>query len=116
MKGDKALRLQLDQKLRGAQRELAPLLAGGAATDALAPALAPFERRTRDLAPLAAAMARLEAEGRLTAPVREMAPSFVHMHVNRLIRSAARAHEMVLYDFLHQLFTSREARQKTLTP
>jgi thiopeptide-type bacteriocin biosynthesis protein len=117
MKGDKALRLQLDQKLRGAQRELAPLFAGdAAAAGPLAPALAPFERRSRDVAPLAAALARLEAEGRLTAPVREMAPSFVHMHVNRLIRSAARAHEMVLYDFLHQLFTSREARQKALTP
>ena len=41
-----------------------------------------------------------------------MAASFVHMHVNRLIRSAQRAHEMVLYDFLHLLYESREARQR----
>ena len=41
-----------------------------------------------------------------------MSTSFVHMFVNRIIRSAARAHELVLYDFLHQLHESREARKR----
>ncbi len=34
------------------------------------------------------------------------------MHINRMIRSAARAHELVLYDFLYQLHESRAARAR----
>ena len=44
-------------------------------------------------------------------PIADLAPSFIHMHVNRMIRSAARAHELVLYDF-HQLHESRAARAR----
>ena len=34
------------------------------------------------------------------------------MHVNRIIRSAQRAHELVLYDFLYLLYESRAARER----
>ena len=34
------------------------------------------------------------------------------MHVNRLIRSAQRAHELVLYDLLTRLYESQVARAK----
>ena len=34
------------------------------------------------------------------------------MHVNRLIRSAQRAHELVLYDLLARLYESKLARAK----
>jgi class I lanthipeptide synthase len=34
------------------------------------------------------------------------------MHVNRLIRSAQRAHELVLYDLLVRLYESQAARAK----
>lgn len=33
-----------------------------------------------------------------------------HMHVNRLVRSAQRAHELVLYDFLARLYAAQSAR------
>jgi hypothetical protein len=33
------------------------------------------------------------------------------MHANRMLRAAARAQELVLYDFLHRLYESRAARQ-----
>jgi thiopeptide-type bacteriocin biosynthesis protein len=112
-KGDKNLRVQLDQRLRGERRSLALLLGGDAEASApFAPALALFDRRSQASAPIVAELARLEAAGRLSSSVHDMAASFVHMHVNRLIRSAARAHEMVLYDILHQLYASREARQR----
>jgi thiopeptide-type bacteriocin biosynthesis protein len=112
-KGDKGMRVQLDQRLRTDRRSLAQLLDGEPeATALLAPALAVFDRRSRDSAPLIAELYKLEAAGRLTTRVQEMASSIVHMHVNRFIRSAARAHEMVLYDFLHNLYASREARQR----
>jgi class I lanthipeptide synthase len=109
IKGDKPLRIQLDRKLRAERGALELLLAGDPAAP-LAPALVPFDRRAGRLGPIAAELARLEADGRLTTTVADMAASFAHMHVNRLIRSSARTHEMVLYDFLHHIYASREAR------
>ena len=43
-------------------------------------------------------------------PLAELAPSYLHMHANRLLRSAQRAQELVLYDFLARLEESRAAR------
>jgi hypothetical protein len=53
----------------------------------------------------------VEAAGRLTLPVAELAPSYLHMHANRLLRSAARAQELVIYDFLERLYKSKPARE-----
>ena len=117
-KGDKALRVRLDRKLRGERRALEALLFGdraggpaaGGAAAAYAPALAVLDRRSAALAPIAAELAAREAAGRLSVPRAALAASLVHMHANRLLRSAARAHEMVLYDFLGELIESRAAR------
>jgi hypothetical protein len=43
-------------------------------------------------------------------PIRVLATSFIHMHANRLLRSAARAQELVIYDFLERCYTSQIAR------
>ena len=40
----------------------------------------------------------------------EVAVSLAHMHVNRLLRSAQRAQELVLYEMLDRLYVSRAAR------
>lgn len=40
----------------------------------------------------------------------ELAMSFAHMHANRLLRSAQRAQELVLYEMLDRLYASRAAR------
>ncbi|HYX22810.1 MAG TPA: lantibiotic dehydratase [Thermoanaerobaculia bacterium] len=111
--GGKSLRVQLDQKFRKEGRSLAPLLdpAGDEASE-LAPALAVLRRRSERLAPLCAELRARAAAGRLNQSVADLAPSFIHMHVNRMIRSAARAHELVLYDFLFQLHESRAARAR----
>ena len=53
-----------------------------------------------------------ENRGALTVSLSELAPSYIHMHVNRLIRSAQRAHELVLYDLLARLYESKLARAK----
>ncbi len=111
--GGKPLRVQLDQKLRDERRSLAILLEGGSgADDILAPAFDVLARRSQAIVPIAGEMRQREAAGRLTVPVAEMSTSLVHMFVNRIIRSAARAHELVLYDFLDQLHESREARKR----
>jgi lantibiotic biosynthesis protein len=50
--------------------------------------------------------------GARTAPsLAELVISLAHMHVNRLLRSAQRAQELVLYEMLDRLYTSRAARE-----
>lgn len=58
----------------------------------------------------------LAAEGKLEADVVDLAASFSHMHVNRLMCSSQRAHELVLYDFLCQIYDRRVARKTRIEP
>ncbi len=111
--GGKSLRVQLDQRFRQEWRSLMPLLdpAGDEASE-MAPALAVLCQRSERLAPIVDELRELEKAGRLSPSLADLAPSYVHMHVNRMIRSAARAHEMVLYDFLYLLHESRAARER----
>ena len=53
----------------------------------------------------------LAAENKLETDIVDLAASFSHMHVNRLMRSSQRAHELVLYDFLFQIYDGRIARK-----
>ena len=109
--GGKPLRVQLDRKQRAERRALEALLdpARNAADD-LAAGLAILRRRSERHAAAAAELRRLEHARRLTMPVAQIAPSLIHMQVNRLIRSAQRAHELVLYDLLASIYDSRAAR------
>ncbi len=45
-------------------------------------------------------------------PLLELLSSYIHMFVNRFFRSRQRMHELVLYDFLFQYYTSMLARNK----
>lgn len=109
----KPLRVQLDRKFREARPEFAGLLAPEWSEEhPLSPGFEIFRQRSEQLAPIAAELRGREAAGELTATLAEMAPSYVHMHVNRLIRSAARAHELVLYDLLYQEYAARAARER----
>lgn len=111
--GGKSLRVQLDQRFRQEWRSLMPLLdPSGDEASEMAPALAVLRQRSERLAPIVEELRELEKAGRLNQSIAELAPSYVHMHVNRMIRSAARAHEMVLYDFLYLLHESRAARER----
>jgi thiopeptide-type bacteriocin biosynthesis protein len=66
-------------------------------------------------AAIAAPAARLRAVADSAAPdaagLAELVMSFAHMHVNRLLRSAQRAQELVLYEMLDRLYASRAARE-----
>ena len=109
--GGKPLRVQLDQKQRAERRALEALLDPDKGEQSeLAPGLAILRGRSELNAPLVAELRRLEQEGSLTSSIEQIAPSLVHMHVNRLIRSSQRAHELVLYDLLAGIFDSQAAR------
>lgn len=104
---------QLSERYRQERKRLEALLdPQRAAESELAPGLEVFERRSQRIAPLAAALHAAERAGRLTQPLSELAWSYAHMHVNRLLRSAQRQQEMVLYDLLTRLYSAQAARQR----
>jgi thiopeptide-type bacteriocin biosynthesis protein len=76
-----------------------------------APGLEAFAARTERLRPVIAAL----REAPLTVPLTEVLASLVHMHVNRLLRSGQRAHEVVLHYFLDRLYEGQEARSRSRT-
>jgi thiopeptide-type bacteriocin biosynthesis protein len=78
----------------------------------LSPGLERLAARSAANAPIVAELRAAEQRGALTQSLAELTPSYIHMHVNRLIRSAQRAHELVLYDLLVRLYESRVARAK----
>ncbi len=80
---------------------------------ALAPGFAVLRRRSAALAPWTAQLSDLDRAGELGEPLAAIAQSCVHMHVNRMLRSAQRAQEFVLYDFLARLYQIHAARAKT---
>src|SRR5262249_23182001 len=67
------------------------------ATSELAPALDAFAARSETMRAIAPALVATDGD---KVSLDALAASFVHLHVNRMLRSDARAHELVLYDFL----------------
>jgi thiopeptide-type bacteriocin biosynthesis protein len=77
----------------------------------LAAGLEALRRRSLRLAPVAAELRQLDQAGRLSATMSDIAMSHAHMHANRLLRSAQRAQELVLYELLERAYSSQAARQ-----
>jgi len=78
----------------------------------LAPAWPALASRSARIAPLAAELIALEQAHRLTQSIDELAASFIHMHANRMLRSAAREQELVIADFLVRIYESQIARAR----
>jgi thiopeptide-type bacteriocin biosynthesis protein len=78
----------------------------------LAPAIALLHERSRRLAPWIQHLVAHARGGRLSHPIDELARSYVHMFANRLLRFAAVAQELVLYDWLSRLYESELARRR----
>jgi class I lanthipeptide synthase len=69
-----------------------------------------FAKRSARLKETFRKLKTLEDTGFLSLPMMDLAQSYIHMHVNRLLSFSQREQELVLYDFLHQLYRSRNAR------
>ncbi len=104
-------RYQLADRLRKDRPELLTLLDTPGAAESAHPGAAVLRARSERLEPLVAELRALEADRRLSVPWMQLTFSFVHMHMIRLLRSHHRAHELVLYDFLDQLYRSKRARK-----
>jgi thiopeptide-type bacteriocin biosynthesis protein len=110
---DGAVEQQLGERFRKERRSTEELLcARKASSPVLAQGLEVLQRRSEKLAPIAAGLNSLSAAGKLGVSIAELAGSFLHMHANRMARSAARAQELVLYDLLNRHYASQAARQR----
>lgn len=90
----------------------------GLVDDVLAPDWSPVPGVAEALAEraerIAAAATRLDslwAEGRLNRPLTGIAPSLLHLSLNRFLRSQQRPQETVLYDYLARALRSQLARR-----
>lgn len=108
------LRARIAERLRIERTSLLRLLADpAAAPEELQIAWTAFRRRSQTTASAIDALRTLERQGRLTLPLLTILPSFVHTFVNRATRSAGPEHELVLYDYLVQLYRSQTARSES---
>jgi thiopeptide-type bacteriocin biosynthesis protein len=102
---------QLGTKFRPERRGMETLLSLARPSDPrLADGLEILRRRSAALVPVMAELRVRTEDGTLSRPLTELAPSYLHMHANRLLRSAHRAQELVLYDFLTRSYQSQAAR------
>jgi thiopeptide-type bacteriocin biosynthesis protein len=70
-----------------------------------------FRQRSELLAPLLAELADRDRRGLLTQQFEHLLRSFSHLNAIRLLRSAARTHELVLLGFLDRHYASQIARR-----
>jgi thiopeptide-type bacteriocin biosynthesis protein len=109
-----AFRGAVGRRYRAERGDLEALLdPRGAATIQLAPGLEALRRRSLRLAPAAAELQDLARSGRLTVPLSDLATRYAHMHVIRMLRSAPRAQELVLYELLDRFYASQAARRSS---
>jgi thiopeptide-type bacteriocin biosynthesis protein len=110
-----SLKRQLGELYRRQRRSLELLLdPSNDLASPLAPGFAALHRRSKQLAPVAQALVERERAGLLAQPIVELASSFLHMHANRLLRSAQRRQELVIYELLDRIYEGRAARARQL--
>lgn len=54
-----------------------------------------------------------QSSGKLSVEIGTLAKNYSHMHVNRLLNTAANQHEVIVYDFLFRLYDSDVARRRS---
>jgi lantibiotic biosynthesis protein len=104
----KAFQNEMSSRFRRERPELERLLYGDSEMSSL---LQPLRERSQKVEPLAAQLRDLDQAGELMQPLADIVMSFAHMHVNRLLRSGQRAHELVLYEMLSRIYSSEAARR-----
>jgi lantibiotic biosynthesis protein len=112
---DGSFRSWVSQRYRAERARLEALLdPGDDPPPPLAAGLDALRRRSLRLAPVAAELRQLDQAGRLSATIADIAMAYAHMHVNRLLRSAQRAQELVLYELLGRAYSSQAGRQSVV--
>jgi len=109
---DRAFQRALSHRYRDQRVELEALVNGEREPPlAFRGSIEALRGRSVRIAPLAEELRWLDEHGELSASLDEIVMSYAHMHVNRLLRSAQRAQEYVLYELLDRIYGSHAARQ-----
>lgn len=110
---DKALRVALGERFRRERGLIDALFdKDGGEHGPEGEAVSALRARAEDVAAIGAQLRRHRAEGRLTASIESLAASYLHLHANRMLRSAHARQEFVLYDFLLRRYESERARAR----
>ncbi|MBN8232156.1 lantibiotic dehydratase [Corallococcus macrosporus] len=110
---DTAFTHQLGARYRQARAGLeAAWTPDAEANPLLVEGLAVLHERSERLVPVRRRLEAASREGRLGVSLMALAGTLLHMHANRMLRSAARAQELVLYDFLARTYQSQLARAR----
>lgn len=72
-----------------------------------------LSRRSARIAPIARDLQRAHGEAAITKRPLRLAESYIHMGLNRLLRTSARAQEVALYDFLPRALESLAMRRRS---
>ncbi|WP_233613752.1 MULTISPECIES: lantibiotic dehydratase [Corallococcus] len=114
---DTAFTHQLGARYRQARAALEAAWAPDAeSSPLLSEGLAVLRERSERLVPVRRRLEVALREGRLGVSLPTVAGIHLHMHANRMLRSAARAQELVLYDFLARTYQSQLARARAQEP
>lgn len=106
-----ATRQRLAKRLRTERSELVDLVTRVSGSNGpLGDLDAVFRERSAETAPIVRAFQRLDGTGELECPLDDLLRSLTHMHANRVLPASARAHELVIHDFLSRTYRSLKAR------
>jgi thiopeptide-type bacteriocin biosynthesis protein len=109
---DGPFRAQVGRRFRTERARLEALLDGEQdPSPSVVTGLEALRRRSAQLVPVTAELRRLVRGQQLSTPMTDLAASYAHMHVNRLLRSAHRAQELVLYELLDRAYSARAGRR-----
>jgi thiopeptide-type bacteriocin biosynthesis protein len=107
---DRTFRRAVAAHYRAQRASIEALLDGDDAVEQSPALAAAIQRRSEQVVPVAHELRRLDELGRLSVTVPELVMSLAHMHVNRMLRSAQRTQELVLYELLEHRYSSQSAR------
>ncbi|MCU0681617.1 MAG: lantibiotic dehydratase [Polyangiaceae bacterium] len=105
---DDGAQRRLDARFRAERAGLESLRAGRGASGLHAA----FAARSRGVKALAGELAEAARAGALRVPLEELAATFAHVHVGRLVSGAVRPTELLVYDFLRRLDRAEAARRR----
>lgn len=70
-----------------------------------------LEKKSEDIELIVAQLLSLQKENKLELELSNLLSSYIHMLVNRMMRTNQRKYELVLYDFMQMFYTSKLARK-----
>jgi lantibiotic biosynthesis protein len=108
--GMQFLKQGLANKYRSERRNIEKILAKQHGSGGVRAAYNVFDARSRRIEKPVQEIYFLEREGRLTCPVEHLIVSYLHMHINRVMRASQRHYELVIYHFLAQFYIGQGAR------